>query len=282
MSAVQRQAGERIGVFTLVHSAGRSLGWHVRCDCGRESTKHLHNMPAAKSCGRGCALLVGLVTRHVPPERSVERHLGQRFGRLVVQGIVQRIGCNVRVRSLCDCGASHVALLGNIVAGLTRSCGCLRVEAAHDRITHGGSNSPEYHIWAGMRQRCGDPGNPGFADYGGRGITVCERWQSFENFIADMGARPSPKHSIDRVNNDAGYSPENCRWATKSEQMRNTRRTVFIVMDGARVPAISVYEKHGVSRQLFEIRTRGGWDAIRAATTPPRAVAPRRAAQVAA
>lgn len=271
------QPGERIGIFTLVRSVGAKLGWAVRCECGRECTKHLGVMAAAITCGRECATPR---TRRVPAERRIERHLGQRFGRLLVQEIVRRNGCNVRVRTLCDCGASHVAFLNNITAGVTTSCGCRNRESAAERFTtHGRSGSVEYSIWNAMRHRCGNPQNNAWADYGGRGITVCERWrESFENFIADMGARPSPRHSIDRINNSAGYSPENCRWATQSEQMRNTRRTTFIVLDGARVPAISVYEKHGISRQLFDCRVSSGWDAVRAATTPPRAVSPRKAA----
>lgn len=104
---------------------------------------------------------------------------------------------------------------------------------------------PLYQTWIGLRNRCTNPKYHQWNDYGGRGIDVCERWNDFKTFAADMGERPQG-HTLDRIDNDKGYSPENCRWATRKEQQRNQRRTVFVDVDGVRYLAIDLADKAGV------------------------------------
>lgn len=120
----------------------------------------------------------------------------------------------------CVCGATSEILSTSLFNGNTKSCGCLKIES---QTTHGRSQTPEYRTWAHMHQRCTNPKHKRFADWGGRGIKVCDRWQSFEAFLEDMGERPSAGHSIDRENNDGNYEPGNCRWATRSQQQSNKR-----------------------------------------------------------
>ncbi len=124
----------------------------------------------------------------------------------------------------CSCGTRKLILNHNVIRGLSKSCGCLKLDTLVKRNeTHKLSDTAEYTIWNAMRQRCENPKQKAYKNYGGRGIEVCKRWLKFENFYADMGPRPSRKYSIDRIYNDGNYEPGNCRWATASDQQRNKR-----------------------------------------------------------
>jgi len=136
--------------------------------------------------------------------------------------------------------------------------------------THRLSKTDEYHIWQTMKARCYNPNNHKYKRYGGRGIAVCDRWlQSFENFIADMGKRPSTSHSLDRINNDGDYTPQNCRWATPKEQARNTQTNRLITLNGVTRTLVEWREYYGLSVTQLEYRMyHAGWSAEKALTTP--------------
>jgi hypothetical protein len=149
------------------------------------------------------------------------RLLGKKFGRLTV--MQQAPSHNGRTMWLCDCdcGTRGVAISGRLLKkGTTKSCGCLR--GGRIRHGHGNKRSREYRCWINMRARCNDSNKQAYKWYGARGIRVCDRWNSFENFLADMGPKP-PGHSLDRIDVNGNYEPSNCRWATKSEQISNRR-----------------------------------------------------------
>ena len=148
-----------------------------------------------------------------------------RFGRLMVIDRVERPGRESRWRCVCDCGTEKVIIGGNLAGGRTKSCGCLSSEASSERATiHGRSGSSEFAAWSTMLARCSNQNASSWPNYGGRGISVCERWRlSFESFMSDMGERTSPTHSIDRIDNDGNYERGNCRWATSKQQAMNRR-----------------------------------------------------------
>lgn len=134
----------------------------------------------------------------------------------------------------------------------------------------GGKEAPEYAAWKAMKRRCFDRKNKRFSDYGGRGISVCERWMKYENFIHDMGLRPSNKHSLDRIDNNIGYEPGNCRWSLPHQQMTNRRITKFVEIDGEMKPLATIAKMYGIPRNTLRARLVSGWDVKEALTRPVR------------
>lgn len=158
----------------------------------------------------------------------------------------------------CECGSEKSVAAGNLRSGGTVSCGCQRKEsAAKTHSTHGmarvGDVSPEHIAWVGMKGRCLNKNHKHYAHYGARGIVVCDRWlDSFENFFADMGPRPSPKHSIDRIDVNGNYEPRNCRWATWKEQARNKRNNVRITVRGRSLCAAEIAEMMQENKRMTD------------------------------
>jgi len=159
--------------------------------------------------------------------------VGQRFGRLVV---LEAAGKNKHGQYIwkceCDCGKITFPVTDKLRKGYTKSCGCYgREKAAASVTTHGERHSSTYNTWCSIKGRCYTPSNTSYNRYGARGITVCERWiESFENFLEDMGYRPTPNHCIDRIDNNGNYSPENCRWVTYTENNRNRRDSRILTL----------------------------------------------------
>lgn len=129
--------------------------------------------------------------------------------------------------------------------------------------------SPEYIAWGKMRDRCRNPNSPKFKDYGGRGITVCDEWDSFRRFFADVGAKPSPAHSIERVDNARGYSPDNVIWALPRDQSRNKRNNIRLTFRGETLVLTDWAKRIGLCKRTLSWRIRVGWGVERALTTPP-------------
>lgn len=192
---------------------------------------------------------------------------GLTFHRLTV---VELAGKSPKKSSLwrcrCECGNETVTATAKLTSGATKSCGCW----SRDRITsHGLHDVPEYYVWQQMKERCNNPKRKSYQRYGARGITVCERWQeSFANFYADMGPRPEGT-SLDRIDNNGPYSPENCRWADNFTQCRNRRATVWIEFRGETKCRKDWATQFGVDVATLAQRLARGWTMERAVTTPP-------------
>lgn len=205
---------------------------------------------------------------------------GQRFGNLIALHLAEtkvtetKTPGRLRYRRFwllrCDCGREITADVSNILGGKIVSCGCVKIERIGKlNRTHGLSQTPEYTVWKMMLTRCYDEKHKGYKNYGGRGITVCDRWRNdFTAFYADMGQRPFARYTLERRNNNGNYGPENCYWATLSQNLRNTRRTHLLTYKGETMSLKTWAERVHIPYFTLLCRIRAGWSPVEALTTP--------------
>lgn len=202
---------------------------------------------------------------------KVSNITGRKFGLLTVENFSHIKNKNAWWNCLCECG-NRVKLRGNsLKIGNTKSCGCATNRLKSEGHTTHGHNtkiSPEYRSWNKMKDRCGNPKSTCFKDYGGRGITFCERWTNFVWFLEDMGSRPDGT-TLERIDNDKPYCKENCRWATRKDQQHNKRNTVFVTYMGTQYGLHELTEKFGFPPGVLYKRIhRMGWTVEQAVNTP--------------
>lgn len=195
--------------------------------------------------------------------RRVVVVIGQEYGRLTpIREVSKSAGGHLQYLCRCICGTKKTVIGAKLASGHTQSCGCLHRESvASINRTHGLGSTAEYRIYRNILQRCCNPKNSRYKDYGGRGIQICERWKGengFVTFLRDMGSRPSILHTIDRKNNDDGYTPKNCKWATKKEQNNNKRTNVMIEFNGVTQTAQQWAKDLRIQRQTILYRHRHG------------------------
>lgn len=171
---------------------------------------------------------------------------------------------------ICDCGNVKTTQGRYLIKGETKSCGCYNLECISARNkTHGDSHSKEHNAWTGIKQRCYDRNDKSYKNYGGRGITMCERWiNSYENFLLDIGRAPTKKHSIERKKVNEGYSPDNCVWATSIEQANNTRKNHLITYRGETKTRAQWCRIFNIDYFKVRYRIQKGWNLDKAFLTP--------------
>lgn len=182
---------------------------------------------------------------------------GERFGRLtlVAEDAMRAYQGRYKWIVRCDCGELRSVVLQNLTHGHSTSCGCLAREATIARsTTHGGVGSPEHNSWRQMRARCMNSRSQDYSDYGERGITICDAWASFPQFLADMGPRPGTRYSLGRIDNDGPYSPENCRWENDVQQARNRRSSRLLTYQGKTQTLVAWAIEAGLKRSTLQRR----------------------------
>jgi hypothetical protein len=210
-----------------------------------------------------------------------ENLAGQKFGRLTA---IEDIGKTTRGRvwrCMCECGQEAESVSTYLKNGHKKSCGCLHADSAKisgiKQRTHGYTTTDkkwtasEYGVWMSMKARCGNPKASSYKRYGARGIAVCERWMKFENFIQDMGPRPTNKHSLDRIDTDKGYEPGNCRWADQMQQAQTRTNVRKIHAFGETMTAAMWGRRTGITAMTIRNRIDAGWTPEDAVTKPKRA-----------
>lgn len=200
---------------------------------------------------------------------------GQMFGRLTVVDIFERrcyANSSPKIIWLCRCSCGVIVRCpsAHLANGNTRSCGCLKLDKLFERsTTHGKTRTPEYRSWNAMLNRCYNRNGQAYRNYGGRGIIVCDRWRdSFVNFLADMGMRPSKAYTIEREDNDGNYEPGNCSWQTKKVQANNRRTNRLITYQDKTLTVGQWADELGVSNSFIYARLNHGWSVEDALTKP--------------
>lgn len=237
--------------------------WKCKCQCGKTVIVCSYSLRSGATTSCGC------FNKEILKARVIDI-TGQKFGRLTILKQVENKNNRVYWKCHCDCGNIISVQSSDLRSGHTKSCGCLCLELAIERkTTHGMCNTPEYNVWTLMLSRCCNAKNAAFKDYGGRGITVCDEWQqNFMAFYNHIGPRPSPKHTIDRINNNGNYEPYNIRWATRYEQNNNGRNNHKITIHNWTMNLGQWAQFVGKKRQTIFSRLKKGWPPAKAIFYP--------------
>lgn len=269
MREIEDLTGQVFGNWTVLEFSHKDKYNHAKwvCKCGCGIIKTLF----AGDLKRGSTLSCGCLKNQLLSKQNIVDIVGQRFNFLTVESFSHVGEGGAFWNCKCDCGEYKVLRGSDIKSGETKSCGCYRREVAHNKATHGRSKDPVYIVWRNMCSRCYDPKSPGYKNYGGRGIAVCDEWRGeggFIVFLRDMGEIPEG-YTLDRINVNGNYERENCRWATTGEQGRNKRNNRSITFNGEDRLMVEWSEFLGISYKTLKTRlNKLGWSVEKAFTTP--------------
>lgn len=256
MAKNEELIGKRFGRLTVVEraedritpSGNKQRQWICKCDCGNETTVITSRLKNGHTKSCGC-FANDIIKRHIDLS-------GKKFGRLSVikhLDISERKCKDKAWRCRCDCGKIKDFSTNNLTSGKVLSCGCYNAEKSAERgrnklTTHGMTNTRLFHIWSSMLQRCNNPKSQSYEDYGARGITVCQDWlddfMNFYNWATNNGY--TEELTIDRIDVNKGYCPENCRWATYTVQANNKRTTKRIIINGVPKTVREISDEYGI------------------------------------
>ena len=259
-------SGKTFGYWTVLELDEIKHGmakWKCKCDCGEVKSVYGTNLTRGLSKSCGCQ------SSNLLRQSNINDLTGKKFGKLFVKKIHPTNGGDAYFDCICDCGNLKIARGSGLKSGKIKSCGCLNTKRVPQNKTHGMSGSRLFKIWAGMKQRCYNHNNAKYKIYGGRGIEVCPEWQEFEPFMKwsyDNGYNDNL--TIDRINTDGNYEPDNCRWVDLKQQANNTRSTIFLTCNGETKSASEWSEITGIPQNTITARKRKGWDDERNIETP--------------
>ncbi|MGX6999940.1 hypothetical protein [Caballeronia sp. KNU42] len=238
------------------------------CDCGRETLTYVGNVKKGHTRSCGCLK----ETRSRNQASKIEYAEGDRLHSVTFIRDAPSLPKQRKAVFRCDCGNEFVAYINNVKKGNSKSCGCIRdAKRPFNNLKHGRARIGDraYKSWTHMLGRCNNPKDAKYPDYGARGISVCERWLSFENFLEDMGDPPRGT-TIDRKENDGNYEKSNCRWATPTQQANNRRSSRFLEFEGERLTVAEWSRKRGIDYSVLLYRINAGWSAGKALSEPIR------------
>lgn len=247
--------GQRFGKLVVLEYLGKEK-WRTICDCGNEKVVYSQLLRKGITTHCGCSR----PKRVGKPKQDLT---GQKYGRLTFISYAGKSKWVVR----CDCGTIKTIKSYEVLKGIVVSCGCYHHEMMKERVpvnrTHGLAHTPIFNIWSMMKNRCTNPNCNRHQYYKDKGIKVCDRWlgaNGFENFVHDMGERPSPKHSLDRIDNNGDYCPENCRWATYKEQSNNQTSNVILEHNGEKKTLAQWCDVYSFDYKLAHRRLHRGFE----------------------